>query len=61
MIEPTFIGISTYNKEMGDWILNKFLTVEGYDKHADLAGKIIICDKDQVANRVRVLINSISE
>ena len=25
IIEPTFIAISTYNDEMGDWIINQFL------------------------------------
>lgn len=46
---------------MGDWILNKFLTTEGYDKYADLAGKIIVCDKDQVAARVKTLLETIKQ
>ena len=30
MIEPTFISISTHNSQMGDWIINQFISNERY-------------------------------
>lgn len=38
LIEPTFIAISTYNNEMGDWIINQLLRSPSLNKHASLIG-----------------------
>jgi hypothetical protein len=61
MIEPTFISIATHNEEMGDWIIQKFITTPGYEKHASLCGKIIICDKTKVVHRLQLLREKILE
>jgi hypothetical protein len=55
LIEPYFISLSTYNKDLGDWMINQFLNTEGFEKHAALTGKIILCDKDEGINRIRML------
>jgi hypothetical protein len=34
LIEPTFIAIARYNKEMGDWMIQKFLSSSSFEKHA---------------------------
>ena len=34
MIEPIFVSISTFNAEMGDWIINRFISTPGLEKHA---------------------------
>jgi len=56
MIEPTLVSISTHNAEMGDWIIKRFLTTDGFEKHAGLCGKIIACDKQMVPNRLQMLL-----
>lgn len=70
LIEPTFIAISTYNTEMGDWIINQFLskTVTGpsataqasrsqttNSRHASLVGEIVICNKEELPRRLTLL------
>eukprot|EP00347_Sterkiella_histriomuscorum_P017580 403348792 len=55
LIEPTFIAISTYNNEMGDWIINQFLKSPNLNKHASLIGQIIICNKTELPRRLRLL------
>lgn len=52
MIEPTFVSISTHNAEMGDWIIKRFITTPGFEKHSSLCGKIILCDKEKVIDRL---------
>lgn len=61
MIEPTLVSISTHNAEMGDWIIKRFITTEGFEKHANLCGKIIVCDKKMVAGRLQLLLQRIIE
>jgi len=55
LIEPTFIAISTYNTEMGDWIINQFLKTGRNNKHAQLVGQIIMCNKDELPRRLALL------
>jgi hypothetical protein len=52
MIEPTFVSISTHNAEMGDWIIRRFISTKGFEKHAGLCGKIVVCDKQRVGDRL---------
>jgi hypothetical protein len=61
MIEPTLVSIASHNAEMGDWIIQKFITTPGYEKHASLCGKIIICDKSKVVDRFKLLMSKILE
>ena len=61
MIEPTLVSISTYNQDMGDWIIKRFITTEGFEKHAGLCGKIIVCDKKMVSTRLQLLLQRIIE
>lgn len=56
LIEPTFVSIATHNSDMGDWIIQKFISTEGLEKFAALCGKIIICDKQKVVHRLRILL-----
>lgn len=55
MVEPTFISISTYNAEMGDWIIQKFLSSPSMEQHASLCSKIVVCDKDHVSERLQMV------
>ncbi len=55
LIEPTFIAISTYNNEMGDWIINQFLKSGRIYKHAALVGQIVICNKTELPRRLKFL------
>lgn len=55
LIEPTFIAISTYNTEMGDWIINQFLKGGKVYKHASLVGEIVMCNKDELPRRLKIL------
>jgi len=61
MIEPTLVSISAHNAEMGDWIIKRFITTEGFEKHANLCGKIIVCDKKMVSVRLQLLLQRIIE
>ena len=62
MIAPTFISIATHNAEMGDWIINKFISKEQFEPtDATLTGKIVICDKSRVTFRLRMLLARILE
>lgn len=45
LIEPTFIAISSYNIEMGDWIIEQFLSNNQENSHASLVGEIVLCNK----------------
>lgn len=48
-IEPIFIKISTYNKEMGDWIIKRLIAKEGSAANASLTGKLIISDLSMIS------------
>ena len=61
MIEPTFVSIATHNSEMGDWIIKRFISTPGFEKHASLCGKIIICDELKVVDRLQLLLQKILE
>lgn len=61
MIEPTFVSIATHNAEMGDWIIKRFMETAGFEKHAALCGKIIICDIEKAVDRLQVLLLKIFE
>ena len=61
MIEPTLVSISAHNAEMGDWIIKRFITTEGFEKHAGLCGRIIVCDKEMVSARLQLLLHRIVE
>ena len=60
-IEPIFIKISTYNKEMGDWIIKRLIAKEGSPANASLTGKLIISDLSMVPGRLDLLLQSIIE
>ena len=51
-IEPTFIKISTYNAEMGDWIIEQLINRAGDADNASLVGKLCICDKTMIPKRL---------
>jgi hypothetical protein len=55
MIEPTFVSISTHNSEMGDWIIRRFINTRGFEKHANLCGKIVVCDKVRIGSRLQMV------
>jgi hypothetical protein len=55
LIEPTFIAIARYNKEMGDWMIQKFLSSPNFEKHAPLTANLIMCEKIEVPNRLQML------
>jgi hypothetical protein len=61
LIEPTFVGIATHNAQMGDWLIQKFITTSGLEKFASLCGKIIICDQAKVVERLHILLQKIME
>ena len=58
-IEPTFIKISTYNAEMGDWIIQQLLQRDGEASNASLAGKLTICDKAMIPKRLKLILSMI--
>lgn len=55
LIEPTFIAIARYNKEMGDWMIRKFLSSANFEKHAPLTANLIMCEKAEVPDRLKML------
>ncbi len=55
LIEPTFIAISSYNNEMGDWIINQYLNNNNINKHAPLVGEIVMCNKEELPRRLMIL------
>mmetsp|Transcript_44144 Transcript_44144/g.32128 ORF Transcript_44144/g.32128 Transcript_44144/m.32128 type:complete len:103 (-) Transcript_44144:730-1038(-) len=59
LIEPTFIAISSYNTEMGDWIIEQFLSNSSINKHASLVGEIVMCNKEELPRRLRILQNHV--
>ena len=59
MIEPIFVSISTFNAEMGDWIINRFISTPGLEKHAELCGKLVVCDKAKALSRLQFLLQQI--
>jgi len=61
MIEPTLVSISAHNAEMGDWIIKRLITTEGFEKHAGLCAKIILCDRLVVTTRLQLLLQRIVE
>lgn len=52
LIEPTFIAIARHNKEMGDWMICKFLSSPNFEKHAPLTGNLVMCDRAEVPTRL---------
>ena len=59
LIEPTFIAISSYNNEMGDWIISQFLNNSSIYKHAALVGEIVMCNKEELPRRLLLLQNHV--
>lgn len=55
LIEPTFIAIARYNKEMGDWMIRRFLISPNFEKQAPLTGNLIMCEKQEVPQRLQML------
>ena len=58
-IEPIFIKISTYNREMGDWIISRLIAKEGTPTNASLTGKLVISDFSIISQRLSLLIEAI--
>jgi hypothetical protein len=58
-IEPIFIKISTYNREMGHWIIKQLIAKEGTPHNASLTGKLIISDPTVISDRLDLLLQSI--
>jgi len=52
LIEPTFIAISTFNDEMGDWIIQKLYENYAEKSHAALLGELILCSKQETSRRI---------
>jgi hypothetical protein len=55
LIEPTFIAIAKYNKEMGNWMIQKFLSSKNFEKHASLTANLVMCERQEIANRLYML------
>mmetsp|Transcript_19576 Transcript_19576/g.30126 ORF Transcript_19576/g.30126 Transcript_19576/m.30126 type:complete len:149 (+) Transcript_19576:9953-10399(+) len=55
LIEPTFIAIAKYNKEMGDWMINKFLESPDFERHAALTANLVMCERSEVSSRLQML------
>ena len=55
LIEPTFIAIAKYNKDMGDWMINKFLSSRDFERHAALTANLVMCERTEVPNRLQML------
>ena len=52
LIERTFIPIAKFNREMGDWLIRKFLESKNFEKHAPLTANLIMCDRAEAPNRL---------
>jgi hypothetical protein len=61
LIEPTFIAIARYNKEMGDWMIQKFLSSPNFEKHAPLTANLVMCEKSEVPSRLQMLQDHLME
>lgn len=55
LIEPILISIATHNAEMGDWIINQFISKKLF-RHASLIGKLILCDRTHLVHRLRIML-----
>ena len=55
LIEPTFIAISTFNVEMGDWIITRLLEDSSDHAHAALLGELILCSKTETSRRLKIV------
>ena len=55
LIEPTFITIAKYNKDMGDWMIRRFLSSKNFEKHAPLTANLVMCDRGEAPNRLQML------
>ena len=58
-IEPIFIKISSHNQEMGDWIIKQLIAKEGSATNASLTGKLIVCDKKMISQRLQLLLEAV--
>ena len=52
LIEPTFIAIAKDNKDMGDWMIQKFLSSANFEKHAPLTANLVMCERAEVPARL---------
>lgn len=55
LIEPTFITIAKYNKDMGDWMIRKFLKSQNFEKYASLTANLVMCERLEMPNRLKML------
>jgi hypothetical protein len=55
LIEPTFITIAKYNRDMGDWMIRKFLSSKSFEKHAPLTANLVMCDRAEAPGRLQML------
>ena len=61
LIEPTFIAIARFNKDMGNWMITKFISSPNFEKHAPLTGNLVMCEKQEVPNRLQMLQDHLME
>jgi len=40
---------------MGDWMISKFLSSPNFEKHAQLTGNLVMCEKAEVPSRLQML------
>jgi hypothetical protein len=59
VIEPTLVGLSSQNIELGDWILSRLVDELDIARFASLIGKIVVCDQKVAANRLELLLENI--
>lgn len=57
LIEPIFIAISTFNVEMGDWIIKELLKNNREISHIAILGEIVLCNKAEIPRRIYIILD----
>ncbi|CAD8207678.1 unnamed protein product [Paramecium octaurelia] len=58
-LSPLFIGLTKYNPEFGDWVLEQIMDITLEWAHAKLTAEIVLQDKDKQLDRLKKFLNYI--
>ncbi|CAD8118277.1 unnamed protein product [Paramecium sonneborni] len=58
-LSPLFIGLTKYNPEFGDWVLDQIMDITLEWAHAKLTAEIVLQDKDKQLDRLKKFLNYI--
>ena len=55
LIEPTFIALAKYNRDLGNWMISQFLTLPSFERYSPLTLNLVMCEKAEIIPRLNMI------